>query len=125
MTNAKNATKPREFDGFPAGPCDLARMFTAWPFYGSKLVVELAKVGHHVNRKREQRLMRVMGLEAMVPGPRTSKPHPEHPIHPYLLRGVEIARPNQVWAWDITYLSLADGWAYLVAIIDWFSRAVL
>ncbi len=102
------------------------RLFTEWPFYGSrKLVVELAKLGHHVNRKRVQRLMRVMGLEAMVPGPHTSKPHPEHPAYPYLLRGVGITRPNHVWAADITYIPLEHGWAYLVAVIDWFSRAVL
>ncbi len=102
------------------------QIFTKWPFYGSrKIVPELRRLGHDVNRKRVQRLMRLMGLQAMVPGPHTSKPHPDHPIYPYLLRGVDVTRPNQVWAADITYIPLERGWGYLVAIIDWRSRAVL
>jgi putative transposase len=101
-------------------------IFTKWPFYGSrKIVVELRKSGHDVNRKRVQRLMRVMGLEALVPGPHTSKPHPEHRVYPYLLRGMDVVRPNQVWATDITYIPLERGWGYLIAIMDWYSRAVL
>lgn len=105
---------------------EIDRIFTKWPFYGSRKVLhELRLVGHDVNRKRVQRLMRVMGLQALVPGPHTSKPHPEHPVYPYLLRGVEVTRPNQVWAADITYIPLEHGWGYLVAIIDWHSRAVL
>ena len=96
------------------------QIFTKWPFYGSrKIVLELRRLGYDVNRKRVQRLMRVMGLQALVPGPHTSKPHPEHPIYPYLLGGVEVTRPNQVWAADITYLPLEQGWGYLVAVIDW------
>ncbi len=81
--------------------------------------------GYSVNRKRVQRLMRQMGLAGMAPGPNTSQGHPEHKVYPYLLRGVEVVRPNQVWSTDITYVRLARGFAYLVAIIDWYSRKVL
>jgi putative transposase len=102
------------------------RIFIKWPFYGSrKIAFELHQLGHKVNRKRVQRLMRVMGLQALVPGPHTSKPHPEHKVYPYLLRRLDIDRPNQVWAADITYIPLESGWGYLIAIIDWYSRAVL
>jgi putative transposase len=102
------------------------RIFTKWPFYGSrKIAFELRHLGHKVNRKRVQRLMRIMGLQALVPGPHTSKPHPEHKVYPYLLRRLDITRPNQVWATDITYIPLESGWGYLIAIIDWHSRAVL
>jgi putative transposase len=96
------------------------------PYYGSRrMTVALKMEGHGVNRKHVQRLMRVMGLEGMVPGPHTSRPHPEHTVYPYLLRGLSIDRPDHVWATDITYVPLQWGWAYLVAIIDWYSRAVL
>src|SRR2546430_7388714 len=78
-----------------------------------------------VNRKRVQRLMRKMGIAALGPKPRTSKPAPGHKIFPYLLRGLTIERPNQVWAADITYIPIGRGFLYLVAIIDWASRAVL
>jgi len=102
------------------------QVFTRWPFYGSRrIVLELERLGHKVNRKRVQRLMRVMGLQALVPGPHTSKPHPEHKVYPYLLRRLDITRPNQVWAADITYIPLENGWGYLIAVIDWYSRAVL
>ena len=100
--------------------------YTRHPFYGSRrMVVFLGKAGHIVNRKRVQRLMRKMGLVAMAPGPNTSRAHPEHRVYPYLLRGVAVVRPNQVWSTDITYIRLAHGFAYLVAIIDWYSRRVL
>ena len=96
------------------------------PFYGSRrMMFELNKEGRGVNRKRVQRLMRVMGIEALVPRPGTSKPAPGHKIYPYLLRGVAITEPNHVWAADITYIPMAHGFLYLVAIIDWASRAVL
>jgi putative transposase len=96
------------------------------PFYGSRrMMFELNKEGRGVNRKRVQRLMRVMGIEALVPRPGTSKAAPGHKIYPYLLRGVTIAEPNHVWAADITYIPMARGFLYLVAIIDWASRAVL
>ena len=78
-----------------------------------------------VNRKRVQRLMRILGLAGMAPGPNTSRPHPQHKIYPYLLRGVSVTRPNQVWSSDITYIRLAHGFAYLAAVIDWYSRKVL
>jgi putative transposase len=96
------------------------------PFYGSRRIArELRGQGLQANRKRIQRLMRVMGLEAIAPKPRTSKPEPEHAIYPYLLRGLSIDRPNKVWASDITYVPLARGFGYLVAIMDWYSRRVL
>lgn len=96
------------------------------PFYGSRrMMVELNKEGRGVNRKRVQRLMRVMGIEALVPRPGTSKAAPGHKIYPYLLRGLAITEPNHVWASDITYVPMACGFLYLVAIIDWASRAVL
>jgi putative transposase len=96
------------------------------PFYGSrKLAHELRLEGLAANRKRVQRLMRLMGLEAMAPKPNTSRPAPEHPVFPYLLRNLEVNRINQVWAADITYIPMAHGYAYLVAIIDWYSRRVL
>jgi putative transposase len=96
------------------------------PFYGSRqLTLWLRGQGHDVNRKRVQRLMRVMGLVGLVPRPSTSRPHPQHKVYPYLLRGVTVTRANQVWAADITYLPMAHGFGYLVAIIDWYSRVVL
>jgi len=102
------------------------RLFTKWPFFGSrKILLELRAAGHVINRKRVQRLMQVMGLQALVPGPHTSTPHPDHPIYPYLLGNVDVVRPNQAWAADITYIPLEHGWGYLVAIIDWHSRAIL
>ena len=97
-----------------------------WPFYGSRrMVFELNQAGPGINRKRVQRLMRVMGIEALVPRPGTSKAAPGHRIYPYLLRGVSITEPNHVWASDITYIPMAQRFLYLVAIIDWASRAVL
>ena len=100
--------------------------YTRHPFYGSrKMTVWLRVQGHAVNRKRVQRLMRILGLIAMAPGPNTSKKHPEHTVYPYLLRGLSVVRPNQVWSTDITYIRLAHGFVYLVAIIDWYSRKVL
>jgi putative transposase len=97
-----------------------------WPFYGSrKLCHALRAEGIAINRKRTQRLMRLMGLESVAPKPTTSAPHPEHPRFPYLLRNLLVFRPNQVWAADITYIPMAHGFAYLVAIIDWYSRRVL
>jgi len=97
-----------------------------YPFYGSrKLSHELRGEDREANRKRVQRLMRLMGLEAMVPKPKTSEPHPEHAVFPYLLRGITISRANQVWATDITYIPMRAGFVYLVAIMDWYSRRVL
>ena len=100
--------------------------YTRRPFYGSRrMTIFLNQLGHTVNRKRVQRLMREMGLSGMSPGPNTSQSHPGHKIYPYLLRGVSVVRPNQVWSTDITYIRLTHGFVYLVAIIDWYSRRVL
>ena len=100
--------------------------YTLHPFYGSrKMVVHLGRAGYQVNRKRVQRLMQILGLAGMAPGPNTSRPHPQHKIYPYLLRGVNVTRPNQVWSTDITYIRLAGGFAYLTAVVDWYSRKVL
>lgn len=96
------------------------------PFYGwPKMTVYLQKLGYPINHKRVQRLMHLMGLQAIYPKPRTSHPAPEHKIYPYLLRNLVITRPNQAWGADITYVPLLHGFMYLVAIIDWFSRYVL
>ena len=96
------------------------------PFYGSRRIRDwLQDEGHAVNRKRVQRLMRIMGITALYPKPRTSKPGEGHKVYPYLLRGLTIDRPNQVWATDLTYIPMARGFVYLVAIMDWYSRKVL
>ena len=100
--------------------------YTRRPFYGSRKMVTFLKArGHGVNRKHVQRLMRILGLAGMAPGPNTSRPHPQHKVYPYLLRGVVVTKPNQVWSTDITYIRLAHGFVYLVAVIDWYSRKVL
>jgi putative transposase len=116
----------------PMDPDDLALMrrmdelYTASPFYGSRrMVAVLRRDGWSVNCKRVRRLMRVMGLEAIYQKPNTSKGHPEHKVYPYLLRDLVIERPNQVWCADITYIPMAKGFVYLVAVMDWFSRRVL
>ena len=97
-----------------------------YPFYGSRnITFELKQGGADVNRKRVQRLMRLMEIESLAPKPNTSKPAPEHPRYPYLLRNIDISRANQVWATDITYIPMRRGFVYLVAIMDWHSRRVL
>ncbi len=113
-------------------PKDLAVMkqideqYLATPFYGSRrMKVWLGRQGQTVNRKRVQRLMRTMGLRAIYRRPRTSKPERGHKVYPYLLGNVAITRPNQVWAADITYIPMAKGFLYLVAIMDWYSRCVV
>ena len=115
-----------------ADPDDLAVMrridelHLAYPFYGSRrMAVVLRDDGWLVNRKRVQRLMRLMGLEAIYQKPNTSRRHPDHKVYPYLLRGLSVDRPNQVWCADITYIPMAKGFVYLVAVMDWFSRRVL
>ena len=95
-------------------------------FIGARRIARtLTEDGFPIDRKRARRLMRQMGIEALGPKPRTSKPAPGHKIYPYLPRGLSIERPNQVWAADITYIPIGRGFLYLVAIIDWASRAVL
>jgi putative transposase len=116
----------------PANDDDLVLMrridqlFLAWPFLGSRRMTAMLRAeGLEVNRKRVRRLMRLMGIAALGPKPRTTKPAHGHRIFPYLLRDLVIERPNQVWAADITYIPIGRGFLYLVAVIDWFSRAVL
>ena len=102
------------------------QQYTQTPFYGSRrMTTWLGKLGYEINRKRVQRLMRQMGLEAIYPRPHTSQAHPANRIYPYLLRGLSITRPNQVWSSDITYVPMPQGFMYLVAVMDWFSRYVL
>ncbi|ATG44210.1 putative transposase [Phaeobacter piscinae] len=110
---------------------EVDRVFTRDPFFGSRQIAaylrrEGAVVGRHrVGRHRVRRLMAKMGLEALYKRPRTSQPHPQHPVYPYLLRKMQIDRPNQVWCADITFVPLRNGFLYLVAIMDWASRKVL
>jgi len=99
----------------------LDEVYLDYPFYGSRRMAVVLEV----NRKRVQRLMRILGIEALYPKPNLSRPAPGHEIYPYLLRGVAIERPNQVWSTDITYLPMHGGFLYLVAVMDWFSRFVL
>ena len=102
------------------------RQYLATPFYGArKIAAWLKSQGRQVNRKRVRRLMRLMGIKAIYRRPRTSTPAPGHKIYPYLIGGMEITRPNQVWAADITYIPMARGFLYLVVIMDWYSRYVL
>ena len=101
-------------------------IYTQYPFYGSRrMCVQLQREGWLINRKAVQRQMREMGIEGIAPGPNLSRRNLEHRIYPYLLRGLKINRPNQVWGIDITYIRLAAGWLYLVGVIDWYSRYLL
>ena len=114
----------------PANDLGLMRrideLFTQWPFLGSRRLARMLREdGQAINRKRMQRLMRQMGIAALAPKPRTTKRAPGHKVFPYLLRSMTIDRPNQVWAADITYVPIGRGFLYLVAIMDWASRAVL
>jgi len=102
------------------------KQYTKTPFYGSRrMSAWLESQGHSANRKRVQRLMQVMGIEAIFPGPRTSVPGDAHKIYPYLLSGLSIVRPNQVWSTDITFIPMPRGFMYLVAVMDWYSRYVI
>ena len=104
----------------------LDEQYTRTPFYGVRRMTEwLRTKGHAVNHKRVVRLLRVMGIEAIYPRKRLSRPAPGHHIYPYLLRDVPIERRDQVWSTDITYIRLRHGFAYLVAVLDWYSRYVL
>jgi len=118
----------------PSGPSQedldlmkqIDQQYLSTPFYGSRRIkVWLGRQGHSVNRKRVRRLMRIMGLQAVYRRPRTSKPAPGHKVYPYLLGGMEITKPNLVWTADITYIPMARGFLYLVAIMDWHSRHVM
>jgi putative transposase len=97
----------------------LDELYLASPFYGSRrMAAVLRREGWSANRKRVQRLMRLIGLQAIYQKPNTSRQHPEHRVYPYLLRGLTIERPNQVWCADITYIPMAKGFVYLVAVMD-------
>ena len=120
------------YEAVPASEEDLElmglidRQYLATPFYGTRRMTEaLKRMGHPVNRKRVRRLMRMMGLEAIYPRPKTTVPDARHKVYPYLLRGLVITRANHVWATDITYIPMERGFLYLVAILDWASRYVL
>jgi len=120
------------YKAVPVNPRDLEIMklidgiHLKYPFYGSRSIRdELQEQGYKIGRKHVRTLMKKMGIEALYRKPRLSKPHPGHKVYPYLLRGVEITRANQVWATDITYVPMAKGFCYLVAIMDWASRRVL
>ena len=105
---------------------EIDRLYTKRPFFGApRITDDLKTLGYPVNEKRVARLMRRMGLHSTMPGPHTSRPHPKHPVYPYLLRDLAITAPNEVWCSDITYIPLHRGHLYLVAIMDWFSRYVL
>ena len=105
---------------------EIDRQYLQTPLYGSRrMKAWLERRGVWASRKRVQRLMRAMGLRAIYRRPSASRRSPEHPVYPYLLRNVRITRPNQVWAADITYLPMARGFLYLVAVMDWHSRYVL
>ena len=100
--------------------------FLLTPYYGSRQMARhLKRAGYCIGRKRVRRLMRLMGLKAVYQSPKTSTPNPEHIIYPYLLNGLDIKRPNQVWCTDITYIPIKRGFLYLVAVMDWYSRKVL
>jgi putative transposase len=116
----------------PVSAADLAlmrqidKLHTEFPFAGSRMLRRLlAANGSQVGRRHIKTLMRKMGIEALYRRPRTTRPEPGHKIYPYLLRGLEIVRPNQVWAMDITYIPMAKGFVYLAVVLDWFSRRVL
>ena len=102
------------------------KLFLKYPFYGARrMALHLRREGVWIGRRRAARLMSLMGLQAIYRAPRTSAPHPERRIYPYLLRGLAIERPNHVWCADITYIPVNRGFLYLVAIMDWASRYVL
>lgn len=101
-------------------------IYLEFPFYGSrKILLDVRKRGLHVNHKRVERLMHMMGIEAIYQKPRTSAAHPGHRIYPYLLRGLPIVGPDQVWATDLTFVRMRGCWMYLMAVIDWYSRYVI
>jgi putative transposase len=119
--------QPASIDSYTLSLMDLIdEQHTSTPFYGSRrLTAYLNTKGHEINRKRVQRLMRLMRIEAIYPKPKLSRRNENHKIYPYLLRGVNIERPDHVWSTDITYIRVGNGFVYLTAVIDWFSRYVL
>jgi putative transposase len=119
------------YEAVPPSECELAikrridEIYTACPFYGSRKIAFLLHPEFGVSRPTVQAYMREMGIFAVVPGPNTSKSAPEHQIYPYLLRNVTAQHPNHIWGIDITYIRLAQGWLYLTAVLDWYSRYVI
>lgn len=117
----------------PVGPSEkevqakhrIDELYTRWPFLGSRKITRLLQREMAISRPTVQKYMREMGIAAIYPGPRLSRPHPDHKVYPYLLRNLVIGQPNQVWGTDITYIRLRGGWLYLVAILDWYSRFVV
>jgi putative transposase len=117
---------PVGFDQATLDLIEIDRIFTKYPFFGSRQIAAyLPQSGFSAGRHRVRRLMGIMGLQAIYKGPNTSKKHPQHRIYPYLLRKLAITRPNQVWCSDITYIPVKNGFLYLVAIMDWATRKVL
>ena len=105
---------------------EIDQLYLAHPENGSRMMTSvLRRRGRQINRKRVQRLMRLMGIRSLCPQPKTTTPNKAHPVYPYLLRDLPVTRPNQVWAADITYIPFKKGFWYLVAIMDWHSRKVL
>lgn len=130
LLGVNRSTLYRKRVGIDRAPVDLMvaidEIYTAHPFKGARRISrDLADRGMKAGRKRVGRLMRLMGLRAIYPRPNTSRPIKEHEKYPYLLRGLPITRPNQVWASDITFVRMPRGWCYLTVIMDWFSRKVL
>lgn len=124
--NRLSPPQPKRVEGDEAIMKAIDRIYTECPFYGArKIVVELREVGIRIGRKRCRRLMKTMGIEALVPKPSTSVPNKQHKKYPYLLRENEVSKPDEVWAADITYVPMYEGHVYLVAIMDWHTRAVL
>lgn len=119
--------QPRPIDRYTLALMDLIdEQHTKTPFYGSRrLKAWLNQQGHKINRKRVQRLMRLMRIEAIYPKPKLSRRNEEHKVYPYLLKNVQIKRTDQVWSTDISYIKIGRGFAYLTAVIDWFNRYVL
>jgi putative transposase len=121
------------YEPAPIDPEDIRLMnaidkeFAGHPFFGVRSMTwRLHDLGYKtIGRKRVRRLMRLMGLQAVFPTKKTSKPNPQHKVYPYLLKGIEIIRPNQVWSMDITYIRLGRGFVYLTAVVDWHSRYVI
>ena len=117
----------------PIGPSDaeiavkhrIDEIYTAHPYYGSRRMTVILSKETPISRPTVQRYMREMEIAGIAPGPNLSKRNPEHKIYPYLLRGLKIQRPNQIWGIDITYIRLTGGWMYLVAVLDWYSRYVI
>ncbi len=124
--NRLSPRKPKRVDGDEAVMKEIDRIYTEFPFYGArKIMAELRDIGVRIGRKRCRRLMKTMGIEALVPKPSTSVPGKQHRKYPYLLREAAVNEPDEAWAADITYVPMYEGHVYLVAIMDWHTRAVL